>query len=239
MKRAILLWLVALNACGRGPPETVEAMGPALSSGDLPAFLALVSGGYTDPRGDREVLGRELGVWLERYPHITLTHRELVVEAGRSALAASVSGAIEADLRGTPGLKIDGYFQYPLEKDGDFRVRTGLFDAPRDVVEVLEARAAALEANDPAALSALLHPAYRDGDLNREDVQARLQRDLSDVRVRYEVTHRRLELRPDLVHADELHVLTVNGRPTGPQVARITLRPTAGRYRIAAGLYRE
>ena len=99
------------------------------------------------------------------------------------------------------------------------------------------ARREALEANDPEALRALLHPAYRDGDLDADGALRRISDSLRGVRVRLRPTHYRLEIRGPQAHLDEHYVLTVGTRTLPPAVARLTLERTAGRFRIVAGLF--
>ena len=68
---------------------------------------------------------------------------------------------------------------------------------------------------------------------------ARLARDLVGAPVRLRVTNYRLELRGPTAHLDEHYVLTVAGQTLPPRIARFTLAPSAGRWRILAGLYPE
>ena len=101
----------------------------------------------------------------------------------------------------------------------------------------MQRRRAALEANDADALAALLHPHYRDGLVDRNEAVERLRRDVEGASIRFRVTNYRLEVRPDLAHIDEYYILTVGERVLPPATAGLTLRKSAGRWRIAAGLY--
>ena len=101
----------------------------------------------------------------------------------------------------------------------------------------MRARRRALESNDAGALAALLHPNYRDGIIDHRMAAERMRRDLAGVAIRFTATHYRLEIRRDLAHIDEHYVMTVDGQPGRPAVAGLTLRKSAGRWRIAAGLY--
>jgi hypothetical protein len=94
-----------------------------------------------------------------------------------------------------------------------------------------------MEGNDADGYAELLHPSYRDGDVDREETERRLKADLSTVRIRIDPSLYRLELRGPTAHLDEHYRLTVNMRELPPAIARLTLVRAAGLWKISSGLY--
>jgi hypothetical protein len=235
--RLLALIVLALG-CGRTPEEAVEAARAAIAARDEAALSHLIDPDYADPLGDEDVLLADVRELWERHPRIELTATELFTSQGTSELEATVTGTLDADFVGTPTWKVKGPIAIELVRRSDgFRIRSNLLTTFRDVSRLADARRAALEANDAGEVRKLLHPDYRDGDLDADGAIARLARDLAGTKVRLQASNYRLELRGPWAHLDEHFVLVVDDRPTRPLIARFSLKTTAGRWRIAGGLY--
>lgn len=205
--------------------------------GDLEPARRAVAPDYADPLGGRDVLLADLEAYVERFGARRVKFSELSTVDDPSALVATLTGRLDLELVGPPTWKVVGPAQIELERHGDFYVRSGLLSHVRDIERLMARRRAALEANDAEQMRPLLHPRYRDGDLDVDDAIERLAKDLSGVPVRLEVTNYRVELRGPTAHVDEHYVLKVRDRAMPPSVARFTLARTAGRWKIIAGLY--
>ncbi len=236
MRPRILLALILLSAgCTEPPQDVAQSVAKALSAQDFDAALRHVHAHYADPRGGRKALEqdfRELGGAFDRM-RISFEETSTAMDAGR----ATVTGRLDAEMVGQTTWRVVGPLQLEMTKDEGFRVESGLLPHFRDIRGLMSQRQAALEANDAEALRPLLHPNYRDGDRDAAQVIARLAEDLDGVRIRFEVTNYRLEVRGPIAHLDEHYRLTVGPRTLPPQIGRFTLARSAGRWRIRAGLY--
>ena len=234
-----MLALLGASGCAAPPAEVVAALARALEARDPDAALAHVHPRYADPRGDRAALAEDLRALPEAFSRIRLEYRELTVVEGESAREVTATGTLDAELVGETTWRVVGPAQLELVRDDEFRARSGVLPHLRDIRSLMSRRRQALEANDAEAMRPLLHPRYRDGDADAGETVARLARDLAGAPVRLRVTNYRLELRGPIAHLDEHYVLTVAGRELAPRIARFTLEPTAGRWKIRAGLYPE
>lgn len=206
-------------------------------SGDVDGIGHLVDREYADPLGDRDALLQDLRTLVHESSRRTLVYTDLTTGDDPSKLSATLTGRVDLELVGRPTWKVVGPAQVELARTDGFRVRSGLLSHVRDIRGLMAARRGALEANDATAVRPLLHPGYRDGDLDADEAVQRLQKDLAGVPVRLRVTNYRVELRGPTAHVDEHYVLTVGERTLPPSVARFTLSRSAGRWKIAAGLY--
>ena len=231
------LLAVLFAGCGPAAEEVALRAVEAAADADVATLGRWVDPGYADPLGGLEVLRRDLADLEARYGRRRIELRELSRHAAASELHTTVVGHLDVELVGQPTWRAVGAMSLELERNAGWRVRAGLLSDLRDIMGLMDARRRALEANDPAALAALLHPRYRDGDLDREEAAQRMARDLEGVRIRLEPTNYRLELRGTTAHLDEHYRLEVAGRALPPTIARFTLGRTAGRWRILAGLY--
>lgn len=242
MVRSALAFLCAatFTACAE-PPETIaRAAHEALVKRDLPAILAHISPDYRDPLGDKAALEHSLRDLFESTGRIEATLSEVSTVPGDTKKKASVTGRLDVRLIGEPEWQSTGPLDLELLRDGEFQIISGFLTDLRDVRLLMQKRRSALEANDAKLYGALLHPTYRDGDVDRADTQARLEKDLSaSTKIRIEPSLYKLELRGPMAHLDEYYRLTVNDAQLPPSVARFTLRPAAGFWRIGAGLYPE
>ncbi len=239
MRVALTLTFTALTiGCGRTPEEAVQRALTAIETHDASALERVLDLEYADPLGDEHRLLTDVTELWERYPRIEIRAEDLLTSKGASELEATVSGTIDADFVGTPTWKVKGPLPIELVRRSDgFRIRSHLLTTFRDAQQLMDARRAALEANDVEGVRKLLHPDYRDGDLDADGAMQRLAGSLDGRKVRLQVSNYRLELRGPWAHLDEYYVLVVDDRPTRPLIARFTLKTTAGRWRIAAGLY--
>ena len=178
-------------------------------------------------------------IW-ERWPRLELSTAELSTVKGASELEATVLGVLDADFVGTPTWKVKGPIAIDMVRRSDgFRIRSNLLTTFRDVSKLMDARREALEGNDVSQVRKLLHPDYRDGDIDADGAMARLSTVLAGKKVRLQASNYRLELRGAWAHVDEHYVLVVDDRPTRPLVARFSLATNAGRWQITGGLYPE
>lgn len=233
----LLAAALAAAGCTRGPEEVVRQTAEALERGDLEALERRVAAGYADARGDRSQLFEDLERLLVSSAARRVQFRGTQRHPSPSARTAAVQTELDLEWIGPVVWRVRGPVTLELVRQVDFRVEGGLLVAFREAEAVARARRAALEANDPEALRALLHPAYRDGNLDADGALHRISASLQGVRVRLRPTHYRLELRSAQAHLDEHYVLTVGTRTLPPAIARFTLERTAGRLRIAAGLF--
>lgn len=238
-RSALSILLGGLAACTPPPQDTVAALSRALTAQDLPATMAVVHPDYADPRGDRARLEADLRDLFAASARAAVTFTDASVAEGLTANDVTVTGRLDAEWVGEPVWKVRGPAQLAMVRDDGWKVRGGLLPALRDVRALAAARRAALEANDAEAMRPLLHPSYRDGERDADETLARLAQDLDGIRIRLEPTHYRLELRGPTAHLDEHYVLTVGERRLPPAVARFTLAPTVGRWRLKAGLFRD
>jgi hypothetical protein len=232
-----LFALLALAACAEPAPAVVAEVLRAVEAGDAAALAARISPDYADPLGGRDALVADLADLAREFARREVSGHDLAEAEGASSQRVRVSGRLEGALTGEPSWRFEGPLSVELERTDRTRVVSGLLVDLRDARGLAARRRAALEGNDAAALVALLHPGYRDGDLDRDGARARLERDLASVRIRLTPSLYRLEVREDLAHLDEHHQLEVDHVAQRPAVARLTLRRSAGRARIAAGLY--
>lgn len=237
MRAPIALLLLTLAACHPPPDEVAAKVAAALESGATADALALVHADYADPRGDRSTLAKDLADLAQSFGRVRIDLSNLEVVDGATAKESLVIGRLDAELVGAPTWRVVGPVRMTFRRDDGFWVVSGLLPHLRDIRALTEARRAALEANDAEALRPLLHPTYRDGDLDADEALAKLGEDISGAKIRMEVTNYRLEVRGPSAHLDEHYHLEVEGRPIPPQIARFTLAPSAGRWRIRAGLY--
>jgi hypothetical protein len=235
-----LFALLLLAACAE-PPETIAHRAHRAFAGrELAATLGHIAADYRDPLGDKAALERDLNDLIESTGRIEIELSELTTLEGATKQLAAITGRLDVHLVGEPEWKSTGPLELELKKDGEFQIVSGFLTDLRDVRKLMKKRRAALEANDAKLYGALLHPTYRDGDVDRADTQARIDKDLStNTRIRLEPTLYRLEMRGPMAHLDEHYLLKVNDAALPASIARFTLRPAAGFWRIAAGLYPE
>ncbi len=230
------LVLLALAACGDACDDPAAVVGEAvraLHAGDAEAVAARIHSAYSDPVGDRARLVEDLGALVRDTPRVVLSEVEVV----RGPNGPTLVGKLEAHLVGPPEWTVVGPLRIELSPDqGRLAIRTGFLDDLRDLRALLGARRAALEANDAAALGALIHPEYRDGTLDRAAAIARLERDVAGVPIRIQPRSYWAEVRGLDAHVDERYVLRI-GESDHAAIARFTTRRAAGRWRIFAGLY--
>lgn len=237
---AILLSATLAAACGERPDAVAQAAFSALERGELESVLSRIDPGYIDPLGDRSQLESDLRDLIQSTGRTKITLSELTVLNGATRREARIVGRIDVELIGPVTWRATGPLELDLRDDGGFHITGGFLSDLRDVRSLAARRRAALEANDPTLYGKLLHPAYRDGDVDREETEARIVRDLSaTAKIRFEPSLYQLEVRGPLAHLDEHYLLSVNDRALPPSIARFTLRPAAGFWRIAAGLYPE
>jgi hypothetical protein len=234
--RAAILVAFAL-CCSRcnGPLESLRTIQDALARGDLAEVERQVDPGYSDARGDRAVLLADLRDLIETYGAVKI--RFPVLELQRApGVAPTVIGTLEVELEGTPSVALVGPLRVEFARDRA-RVRSGLLDDLRDIRALLLARKAALESNDAAAFGRLLHPAYRDGDLDKDGALARIAEEVRGLPIRDALLHHRIEVRGTKAHVDERYQLTAGDRTFPESIARLTLERSAGRWQIQAGLF--
>lgn len=238
----LLSLALAVSACGPSPREAAEGALDAVRASDSNQLRRWLHPRYADGRGGRDTTIAELEALGRRYARRTLAVSRLEIDRGASQRGGTLARADAlADVKlslsgGGPSVQVEGLMSMELMSDQGFRVRSGLFTELRDVLEVMARRRAALEANDLEAYGAVLHPTYRDGDYDRVRLLERLAEDVSGAAIRLEPTAYRVELRPDLVHVDEHHRLRVDGQELPAGVGRFTLRRSAGRLLIQAGI---
>lgn len=235
--QGVALSIALLAGCTAPPDEIAQKVAAALEARDPAAALAFVHASYADPRGDRRTLAADLEDMRERFSRVRIDFEEVSAIEGASAKEATVVGRLDAELVGEPTWRVVGPLRVDFIREDGFHVVSGLLTDVRDVRALMAARRAALEANDAEAIRPLLHPGYRDGDMIADEVIARLTEDLAGAPIRMAVTNYRLEVRGPVAHLDEHYVLTVAGRTLPPAIARFTLAPSAGRWKIRAGLY--
>lgn len=235
MWRAALLLCLAHTACRPDPAELAEAARRAVEEEDLGTLGAILHDRYADPMGAKAETLASLRELFERFPRREVQFEALELLRGEPL---TLTGVERVELTGHHTVKWVGPFRWELERAGwPLRIRSGFLDALRDVEAVLDARRAALEANDAEAYGRLLHPDYRDGDLDREGALSRIAQDLDGAVIRLEPIHHQAERRQDLVHVDERYTLRLGEQAFPRGLARLTLRASLGRWRIAAGLY--
>jgi hypothetical protein len=114
-----------------------------------------------------------------------------------------------------------------LERWGGYRIRSGFLADLRDVAALVDTWTEVRAGPTPAGIRELLHPRYAEGFATRDEATASW---MAAGPVRARVTMVRAEPRDDFIHVD-LHALA----GTRPLIHRFSLRPVAGRLRIAAG----
>ncbi len=228
--------LATCLACTSPPEQVVKEVYQAIGAADLSGLRKHLDPEYTDPLGDHQRLLGDLEGIFKTYPKRALELSELQGAPRESKLEVQVTGMLTAEFIAEPTWRVQGPIQVDLVRTDGFRIRSGLLSEFRDIQGLAAARRAALEANAVEDLRPLLHPSYKDGDLDGDQVLERLKPSLEGVKLRLEVSNYRLELRGPVAHLDEHYVLKVNGVPSPPLVGRFTLKRSAGRWRIAAGL---
>src|SRR5688572_8725656 len=216
-RRSIVTVVIALvlGACREPPQEIVASAFDALMRGDRDGALARVDEHYLDALGGRAELEQDLDRLLQESGRIEIRTSEISIVEGATKLQVKVIGRLEVALIGKPEWRATG----PLEIDlRESKIASGFLTGLRDVRQLAARRRAALEGNDPALYADLLHPTYRDGDVDREATETRLRRDLASVRIRLEPSLYKLEIRGALAHLDEYYALVVNERPLPPAV---------------------
>ncbi len=227
----------ALAACGPTPEALVREVEATLAARAWSSLAAFIDPHYGDPLGDRDTLLDDLRAMDQDFPRWTIDWTASGLFPEMSALVASVDTRLDAELVGRPVWKVEGPMRLSLHRTDRWRIRGGLLADLRDIRGLMRARRRALESNDAVALSALLHPNYRDGIIDRQMATERMKRDIEGMAIRFTATNYRLEIREDLAHIDEHYSMSVAGGPARRAVAGLTLRKSAGRWRIAAGLY--
>lgn len=225
-------------SCGPRAREVIDAAHQAIARGDVEAAEAHIAAEYRDPLGDRALLLSELRGLAAAFGRVELRASELSLQQGATRREVHATGRLDVELTSNPTVwRYTGPLELALRDDGAPKIESGLLSDLRDVMALMRARRAALEANDPDAYVALLHPTYADGDLDLEDARARLRAELPGHRLRLEPTLYRIEGRGLITHVDEHYVLQVGEERLPPAIARLTLRRAAGLWRISAGLY--
>lgn len=239
-KHLALLAPLLLGAGCHEPADVIaRQMAGALTAGDPEAALRHVHADYADPRGDRDRLAADLREMQQAFSRARVDFEDLSAVEGQSARESVVVGRLDAEWVGSETWRVAGPVELYFTKEDGFRAQSGLLTHVRDIRQLMAARRAALEANDATGIGALLHPRYADGDIDAAEAVARLRRDLEGAPIRLRATNYRLEVRGPIAHVDEHYVLTVGDRTLPPAVARFTLEPSVGRWRIRAGLYPE
>lgn len=223
--------------CGPTPEQLVQNAEIWLQSRDWARLKSHLDTEYTDPLGDRDRLMRDLADLDRDHPDWLIRWSQEGYRTRTTALFADVEARLNARLRGQPEWRIEGTMTVSLHQSDRWRVQGGLLTDLRDIRGLMAERRAALEANDVEGLTALLHPAYRDGLIDRDEAAARLARDVRGTAIRLRPSLYRVDVRPDLAHVDEHYRMSINGQEQPAAVAGMTLRKTAGRWRIAGGLY--
>ncbi len=228
--------LAASVACTSPPEQVVKEVYQAIETAELPKIRKHLDPKFTDPLGTQQQLLEDLEGIFRTYPKRSIKLTELHEAQKGSKLEVQVTGMLTAEFIAEPTWRVQGPIQVDLVRTDGFRIRSGILSEFRDIQRLAAARREALEANAVEDLRPLLHPGYKDGDLDADQVLERLKRSFQGVKLRLEVSNYRLELRGPLAHLDEHYVLKVNGVPSPPLVGRFTLKRSAGRWRIAAGL---
>jgi hypothetical protein len=232
---AAILGLVS-GACAPSAREAADAVTAALGRGDVDAVLAHVARSYADPLGERATLEAELRALFAEQGTLPTRLAEVNLVRGEQPGRAELVGRIDVKTGGVPSFDLRGTLRWEfVEEDGRPRIRSGLLDDLRDVRALFAARRAALEANDVDALTALLDPTYRDGDTDREAAVVALRALIVGTPIRLEPTSYWIEVRGLEAHVDERYVLRA-GDADQRAIGRFTLRRTAGRWRLSAGL---
>lgn len=226
-----------LLACAEPALEVVDRVAQALERRDEGAIRRRVASTYADPLGGEAEAFADLRGIFEHFDQLRIDLEDPHERPRASELETEVTALLDAELVGRPTWRVIGPVHFELVRQDGWRIRGGLFTELRDAMELAEKRRAALEANDAPALRPLLHPSYKDGDLDADQALARLAHDLEGMKVRLEVTNYRLEIREQEAHLDEHYRMSVNDQPSPPAVARLTLGRNVGRYAIEAGLY--
>jgi hypothetical protein len=221
---------VLLAGCRPEPLAVVEELRAALERGERAQVERRIHPQYSDPLGGRaELLGA-----LDTLGPLRIRFDQLEAIRGPSLL---VIGRQELTLEEEPSWTLIGPLRLELAPDGGLEIRSGLLEDLRDIRDLFGRRRAALEANDAVAFAALLHPGYRDGDIDRPAAVARLEHDLAGIPVRLDPLSYWVEVRGLEAHADERYRLTVQERPPQAAIGRFTLRRSNGRWLISGGLY--
>lgn len=236
--RGLLALGVVLASCTEDPLDDLEQIRQAIEAGDLATVESRIHPDYSDALGDRNELAADLARLTLAYGRIRIELTDVELLRGPNPdVAIEIVGRMQVSLSGKPEWKIIAPLGAEYRRATTLRLRSGLLTDVRDIRALMGRRRAALEGNDAEAYASLLHPNYRDGDLDRDDVEARLRTDLTGVRIRHEPMHYRVDVRGPVAHVDERYALTVGDRSFGGKVARLTLERSAGRWRIAGGLY--
>lgn len=232
------VWLgLFLSACGPKPTEILEEIQSALARHEVGHVHRFIHARYADALGDRARLLADLERLSEEFAVLSIAFEDLATgEADDPRNTIRLRGRLNVDLTGTSTFKLSGPLDVEFLRSENREVRSGLLGDVRDVRELLAKRRAAFEANDADAYEPLLHLDYRDGDLRRADLLARLRAELPGIAVRQEILHHRVEVRDDLAHVDEHYRLRADDHDLGVRIARFTLKKELGRWKFAAGL---
>lgn len=229
--------LAGVCACTPTPLKEVAALCDAIAGNDAQEVDRRIHAEYSDPLGGRARLLADIAAMHARWGRIDVALSE--TSAAPNPPQVEVVGQLQVLLAGEPGWKLVGPLRLELVRGLRWQVRSGLLADLRDIQHLMAARHEALEGNDSTRYAELLHPGYRDGDLDRDDAVARMQHDLQGVRIRHRPSHYRVEVRGPIAHVDERYTLQIGDRTLPATVARLTLKRSAGRWKIAAGLYAE
>ncbi len=235
LKSIFFSLLVSLTACGPSPTESHAKLIQALQKGSPDAVVALLHEDYRDPLGGAQILKEDLSQWQQHYGRRQVSATELIVSG--PAAEKTVMARLDFELVGEPNWKVVGPWQVTLRRRDGFRVYANVLSEIRDIQRLMEHRKNALEANDPTSFGQVLHPRYRDGDLNASQAQQRFESHTQGLALRLRPTHYRVELRGHQAHLDEHYELSIGGQKPLKGVARLTLAKSAGRFRILSGLY--
>ena len=232
------LSFLAAAGCSEPPREVLDAVRDALAAGDREALAARIDPEYADALGDRAALLHDVDELFETYGRVVyrITDAEVVLPP-ETPLRMQLIGRLDVDLAGEPTWRVAGPLGVELSRRHHPLITGGLLDDLRGIRALLMARRAALEANDTAGYGALLHPGYQDGSLDRDAVLARVTKDLHQLPIRQTPIHELVEVRGPLAHVDERYTVRIGERLLGPALSRLTLKRSAGRWLITAGLY--
>lgn len=227
------LCALALAGCDRSAEDVVRAAARATAAGRAQALRPLLHPDYADTLGDGADLIRDLEAWFRTHPPKSWEAVATVNEpADASDRRIRAELRIEASWGGEPAFFSSGPIRVTLERWDGYELRSGWMTDLRDVGRLVEAWETARRAPMPGTLRPLLHPRYDDDFVDAGEVARRwIRHGPTPARP----TLARLELRDDLAHLD-LHEVIEERTPPQPVVHRLTLRPVAGRWRIAAGI---
>jgi len=232
------LWLATLG-CEATAEDTLTRALDAVATGQPEGLKSLLHPDYADTLGDGRQLVEDLEAFLAAHP--TASFEAEVSSVRPDPSRPDSDRRVQAELRvagawgGEPAFRRDGPMTVTLERWGGYRLRSGFMTDLRDLARWVRAWEVARQTPAPGLVEELIDPNYRDGFSTRSDaIQQWQAHGPANVRV----TLARIEVRDDDAHLD-LHELVETEGGDRPRIHRLTLRPVAGRWRVAAGLQME